>query len=491
MRHLRYWARWLTLVGGILLMSGLGGVSRTAWAAPAMPVTWGKSMDQAFNSYIYVNDGRNNIPSGWANLPQNTPSGWPIPASEVDANRWQKKAYIVDPAGPTQTVRSGQSFTLQTPYPLKDACTDGGAEENDSNPRTHGYWRNMMVITDSSGYSEATWPGGAVRTSYNTGLNPASQYCTPGADYQGSWSFQLTAPTVNTATTYKAKFFAEEASYTSNAQTTVDGDISEVTVPITVEPAAPPTITLTANPTSLPAGQSTTLTATASENVGSTGDDINIVDATTGRVIDSCGNGRTCTTMFSKSYATSRTFKADIGPYGAIPAGGQTVAISNSQIVTWTSSPPPNHNPTVSLSANPTSLPVGQTTTITATAQNLPNGDSVAIIGSDGLTHTGSTGLSTTSDTDIQYRPMTVTYTAYVNNPSGTPIATSNGVSVTWTSASGGGGGGVTLQLTATPTSLPAGQATTLTAHVTSGWQGNNQMWLKIYDETTGFEQFP
>ncbi|MBF8376381.1 hypothetical protein IW967_00545 [Alicyclobacillus mali] len=101
---------------------------------------------------------------------------------------------------------------------------------------------------------------------------------------------------------------------------------------------------------------------------------------------------------------------------------------------------------------------------------------------------------------------LTITYQAEVVNADGQLLATSNEITPTWVppqsttqpsptptpqpspspTPTPNPSSGVTLTLTANPTELPVGQATTLTVNVTSGWQGNDSMWLKLFDETTG-----
>ena len=210
-------------------------------------------------------------------------------------------------------------------------------------------------------------------------------------------------------------------------ETTADGGALLESNDVTITWTAAPTVTLSASPTSLLTGQATTLTATASENLGQTPWYLNIVDLTTGQVVDSCGNGTTCVTTFTENQATTQQFQADIGPRQAAPSAAGTQATSNIVPVTWTSPP------SVTLSANPTSLRTGHATTLTATASNMPSGDAVEIVGTDGLQQTGSPGSTGETTHDTRNTPTTVTYTAYIVNNSGQHVATSNTQQVTWT----------------------------------------------------------
>lgn len=453
---------WRWLLSPIVLVLALT-LSHNAFA---QNVQWGFSMDQAFNSYIYTNDGPASIPPNWTNLPWNNPSGWPIQG--VNANSWENKRYVRDGQGATQTVTAGQSFYLSVPQSLEDGCRI-------SNYGTRGYWRDLMVIENSSGQEAWNWnpPGGNWYSSSSTGLNVNAIYCGPGSNYSGSWGFDLTAPNVTTTTTYHAMFFAEEGQYTSSYNdNNVDGDISEITVPITVQPApVAPTITLSANPTSLTVGQSTSLSATASSNMP--GSDYIVIQntslgwpnlnyATSGNTSNWADyTGQTSFTVTDQGPTSPNTwdYKAYI-----LSGPGQIVAQSNPVAVTWSAAAA---NPTVTLSANPTSLNTGQSTTLSATASsNMPSNDYVKIEGTDGTNYSGPAGQDAVTTTDTSYSPTTVTYTAYIDNSAGQQVAQSSPVTVTWnapvvTTTP-------TITLSANPTYLPTGQTTTLTATATN-----------------------
>jgi len=390
----------------------------------AQNVQWGFSMDQAFNSYIYTNDGLAYIPGYWTNLPWNNPSGWPIQGNTN--NLWENKPYTEDGTAATQTVTAGQSFYLSVPQSLEDGCRV-------SNYGTRGYWRGLVGIENLQGGEAGGWkpPGGNWYSSTSTDLNNNATYCSPGSNYSGSWGFELTAPSVTTTTTYDAKFFAEEGQYTSSDNyNNVDGDISEITVPITVRPApVVSTITLSANPTSLTVGQSTSLSAAASSNMPG-GDYIVIQNTSLGWPDLNYATSGNTTNWSDYTGQTSFTV-TDQGPtspniwdYKAyiLSGPGQIVAQSNPVSVTWDGAAA---NPTVSLSANPTSLTVGNSTSVTASANNMPGSDYLEIEGTDGQNQDSDTGASTASMSDTQYSPITVNYTAYVYNSAGQTVATS------------------------------------------------------------------
>ena len=456
------------VMGLVSVAGGWVGLSVGTPVVLAQTVQYGFAMDQAFSSNPYAGGSRILINGSWTNLPWNNPAGWPLQGQ--NNNMWQNKPYIQNAGGSTQTVQSGQSFAISPPSSLEDVCQA-------SNYGTRGYWRGLMVIANTSGNEAWSWqPPGGNWYGWGYGLNNAAGSCTPGQNYGAAPTFDVTAPQVSTTTTYYAKFFAEEAQYTSTHDTTVDGDISEVTVPITVEaPVVAPTVSLSASPTSLTVGQSTTLTATAS-NLPS-GDYLTIWQPANNTEWGSGSAGENpYSEMLGHNTPQTDTFVAYIDN-----SAGQDVATSNTQTVTWNANAPPPSNPTVSLSAYPRSLTVGNATTLTATPSNVPAGDSVQIVGTDGFNQTGSSSTFTTTDT--QYSPTTVTYTAYIVNSGGQDVATSNTQTVTW-NANAPPPSAWSVSLSANPTPLPTGSATTLTA-IANQNVGPTPYFINIVDMTT------
>ncbi|WP_029422105.1 hypothetical protein [Alicyclobacillus macrosporangiidus] len=140
-------------------------------------------------------------------------------------------------------------------------------------------------------------------------------------------------------------------------------------------------------------------------------------------------------------------------------SAGQMIAVSNQITPTWT---PPQEGgsggnagkDSITLTANPTSLPVGQSSTLTATTGGLSNGDAwgIEIVDQGGdWTLGGSNQVSSNSNvttfntTAMSQTPLTDTYTAYLmDTVTGQVSTASNSVSVTWLNTSGGdtGGGG-------------------------------------------------
>ncbi|PSR22462.1 MAG: hypothetical protein C7B43_20705, partial [Sulfobacillus benefaciens] len=194
---------------------------------------------------------------------------------------------------------------------------------------------------------------------------------------------------------------------------------------VAVKWMAPLSVTLTAHPTDLPIGQATTLTATASQSVSGTGEAINIVDQSSGLVIASCLSGTTCVTTMAESDPTTQTYQADIGPYQATTSAAGVKALSHTQHVTW-------YGPVVTLQATPRQLLIGKTATVTAQAQQMTATETIHLVGTDGVSQTGSPGDPTLSVTDLHQTPQTVTFTATVLNSTGQVVASSNAAQVTW-----------------------------------------------------------
>jgi hypothetical protein len=116
---------------------------------------------------------------------------------------------------------------------------------------------------------------------------------------------------------------------------------------------------LSASPTTLPVGGTSTLTATAFYNVGPSPFYIEIFDVTTGTFLAVCGFGTSCSAQVIQAAATTHTYRAFLSQVGTslpLPGLQETTAAS---YITWTTS-----GWSVSLST-PT---FGLTETVTATA---------------------------------------------------------------------------------------------------------------------------
>lgn len=110
-------------------------------------------------------------------------------------------------------------------------------------------------------------------------------------------------------------------------------------------------VSLAASPTTLGVNGTSTLTATASADVGPSPFYIQIYNATTGTRLKACGFGTVCSVGTSKAFATTNRFVAYVSNLTtAYPPTGRQ-ATSNPSYVTWT-----NSNYRVSLSSVSTGL---------------------------------------------------------------------------------------------------------------------------------------
>lgn len=222
-------------------------------------------------------------------------------------------------------------------------------------------------------------------------------------------------------------------SYTAVA--TGPGGKNSASATVTLSSSPEPTVTITANPTSIAAGSSSTLTVTA-------------INATQVTVIGSDGstynlqpNGGT--QPVSPSATTTYTA-------AAIGAGG-TVSASASVTVL-----PPASIPTVSVTANPTSITSGSSSILTVTATNASQ---VTITGSDGSTY----NIQPTGGTQAVSPKATTTYTVVATGTGGKASAAAT-VTVTPNPAP-------TVTITSNPPSITSGSSSTLTVTAVNATQ--------------------
>ncbi|KPV42692.1 hypothetical protein [Alicyclobacillus ferrooxydans] len=235
--------------------------------------------------------------------------------------------------------------------------------------------------------------------------------------------------------------------------------ISSATVTVSWVDSWTGTITLSASPTHLPVQSPTTLSVSTSQSIPS-GYTLYIVDETT---------GATVATSTSAPYSTQyNSFNPETDTFVAYLSDGyeQVGNSSNTVSVQWSQ---------LSLSANPTELPAGQSTTLTVSGQNVPSGYYLTIYDQSTGQEVGYTQSTPYSVTVNQPSPETDTFVAYIssNTASSGSFMSSNTVSVTW----------YTVQLSATPLRLPVGQGTLLTASsvdIPSGYV------LDILNQTNG-----
>jgi hypothetical protein len=120
------------------------------------------------------------------------------------------------------------------------------------------------------------------------------------------------------------------------------------------------TVTLTASPNLLWPTQYSTLTATASTDVGPTPYYLRIYDQTAGAYVVTCATGTTCYTSVTQPTPTTHYYVAVVSyaSTGYPPSGEQ--AVSGEAGVVW-------HGVSLTLAASQATVPVGTASTLTAT----------------------------------------------------------------------------------------------------------------------------
>jgi phospholipase C len=215
-------------------------------------------------------------------------------------------------------------------------------------------------------------------------------------------------------------------------------------------PTTSPTVTIAASPTTVAAGASSTLTVTATNatTVTITGTDKSSYTLT--------GTGGT---QVVKPTATT-TYTAT-----ATGASGTTPATATATVTVSATPPPPPSNPTVTVSANPTTVIQGAASTLTIAATNATT---ITVAGSDGFSSTlsSATGGNVAVTPNPTTVPGTVTYVVTATGAAGTTPATASAtVDVT---PAGPPPPKPTLTLTANPTTITAGGNSMLTVSATN-----------------------
>ncbi len=191
-------------------------------------------------------------------------------------------------------------------------------------------------------------------------------------------------------------------------------------------------VSLTADDTSLIAGNDFTLTATANKNTGGTGFAIFIVNQTDGDIVY-CQNVTICTYKDYKNEPGSRTYQAFI----ANLQGQDTQASSNSVVVQWSA-----WSGTVTLTTADQTVDAGDVVHLIATASPTINASIYMIRIERTDTGFGGNCLESPCDkTDVYDAGVSYTYVAKVTKNDGTDLrATSNPVTITWQATEEWGG---------------------------------------------------
>jgi len=201
---------------------------------------------------------------------------------------------------------------------------------------------------------------------------------------------------------------------------------------VSLAPTAP-TVGISANPASISAGGSSTLTVTAANATAVT------VAGTDGSSYTLHAGGGTQVVK----PATSATYTAS-----AVGEGGSVLASATVTVTAIVA-------PTVSIAANPTPIIAGSSSTLTVVATN---STLVTVAGTDGSTYT----LPAIGGTQIVSPAATATYTATATGAGGTSSAAAT-VTVTGSTSPA-----PTVTILANPTSIVVGNSSTLTVAATN-----------------------
>ena len=279
-------------------------------------------------------------------------------------------------------------------------------------------------ITITAGQSSTltlTTPTTDYHNVFINGVRPTTYNCTT------TCTFTLVVTPSATTTYQAAAITAAGVPYT----------MPSVVVTVTVPPPPPAPSTLTANPTTITAGLSSTLTLTTP-----TANYFNV--SINGLALTSWTCSTTCTGTLVVTPSQTTTYQS-----AATNSGGEPYPMP-SVIVTVTPAQPST------LTANPTSITAGQSSTLTLTTPTA-NYFNVSINGSALTSWTCST---TCTGTQVVTPSQTTTYQAAATSAGGVPYAMPS-VAVTVTAAPPPPPPAATL--VATPSTISAGQSSTLT----------------------------
>jgi phospholipase C len=200
-----------------------------------------------------------------------------------------------------------------------------------------------------------------------------------------------------------------------------------------IDQSPKPVVTLTANPTSISAGNSSTLT----------------VAATNAKVVTVTGSDGSAYNL-QPGGGTQVVRPAVTTNYTASASGGGGSASASTTVTVI-----PPAGSTVNITADPAAIDAGQSSTLTVTATNATQ---ITLTGTDNSSYT----LAASGGTQVVTPASTTTYTAKASSASGSITAsvtvTVNGVRPT-------------VAITANPTTITAGAASTLTVAASSATQ--------------------
>jgi len=241
-----------------------------------------------------------------------------------------------------------------------------------------------------------------------------------------------------------------------------------------VSPLAAWSVTLTASSNSLWPTQYSTLTATASNDVGPTPYYIYIRSQVTGAVIGQCGSGTVCSLALTSNTPSYQSYAAFISD-GADTNGNHAVAFSRSIDVDWV-------GVDISLAANLHTLPTGYVSTLTETSSTDIGPSPFYVQIWDTTTGAflvecgfGTTCSTTVSQSTAATHGFIATFAASSRSyPPTLPQSASGTNYITWT------GSGMSISLTAPEITVNGPGTVTATASINVG---PTPYYIEIFDE--------
>jgi hypothetical protein len=232
---------------------------------------------------------------------------------------------------------------------------------------------------------------------------------------------------------------------------------------------------LTASPQYIAPNQATTITVSASVDVGPTPYWLEIFDGSTGRNVAICAYGRSCSASVTLNGAAVHYFTGYISGYGTSNPPPSVQSATNVYAF-WMS---------VTISASAVALAPGGTTNLVATANAdvLPSPYYISIF--DTTTNTRVTNCASGSVCSANYTvngSSVRDFFAYIGGngtsapPSPVLVSSNNYVEVTW----------MTVGLTVSPPLLSPTAPVTLNAFASMSMAGTNY-YIALYDQSTGY----
>ena len=326
----------------VLILTGCGGVSgKLPSAAPTVSITANPASVSAGTAATLSVAATN--------------------ASKVTVTGTDGSSYTLPEAGGTQSVTP----TATTTY-TATATGSGGSVSANSTVTVSTVTSPSPTITIAASPASVTAGSSSILTITATNAAQVTLAGSDGTSYSLGATGGTQAVSPAATTTYTAT--AKSASQTATA-----------TAKVTVTPNPAPTVQISANPTSINAGGSSTLTVIA---VNATQVTLTGTDGSSYPLVNAAGGTQSVSPAATTTYTATAT-----GPGGNVSA---------STTVTVTANPAP----TVTITANPTSVASGNSSTLTVVATNATQ---VSISGSDGrkydLQATGGTQSVTPSAT--------------------------------------------------------------------------------------------